>query len=412
MRKIYIFLLLILLGVFAWWIFIKKTPSISPITPKKEFNKSNSLIKAKPLEINDSLPDDFNLLIKAAEEDINYLNRIPDKRTFNFSSDIYTKQEMLDSVKDFKENLVKFGLTKDFFEYIRNNYVFYKNNSQDMLFTGYYEASIKGSLTKGGDYIYPLYKTPPDLNIIDLRKFYFFKNSKGVPSFLRGFFQNGRFVPYYTRSEIDFENKLADKGLELLWCSDFIDVFFLHIQGSGVVELEDKSLIRVNYAQSNGHPYRSVGRLLIEEGKVSKEEMSMQRIRDYLSKNPDDIQRVFSYNPSYIFFRKVEKGPVGSLGVSLNPLRSIASDQKLFPRSGIVYLETKIPEFNEQGEIVGYKKFSSFMFNQDTGGAIKGVSRADIFTGRGEYAELLSGHLKSKGNLYFLIKKKKMTKEN
>ena len=167
----------------------------------------------------------------------------------------------------------------------------------------------------------------------------------------------------------------------------------------------------MNYSESNGHPYRAIGKLLLDRGVLEYENMSMQSIRNYLEKHPDEVNEILGYNPSYVFFRAVEDGPLGSLGVSLTPNRSIALDHRLYPAGALCYIKTEIPA-DDPGtgpspdfKIRDWKPFSGFALNQDTGGAIRGPSRIDLFFGHGEKSEWVAGHMKQPGTFYFLIKK-------
>jgi membrane-bound lytic murein transglycosylase A len=164
-------------------------------------------------------------------------------------------------------------------------------------------------------------------------------------------------------------------------------------------------MILVGYDTSNGRPYRSIGQLLIEEDKISREDMSMQRIRAYFEQHPGEIQRILNHNPSFIFFKVTPDGPLGSLNVRLTPGRSVALDKKLFPPAALAFVETKKPLSDSQGQVNTWMDCRRFMLNQDTGGAITGPGRADIFWGSGPYAELAAGHLKHPGKLYFLVLK-------
>ncbi|MCP4230942.1 MAG: murein transglycosylase, partial [bacterium] len=195
------------------------------------------------------------------------------------------------------------------------------------------------------------------------------------------------------------------KDLEMVWIDNPVDVFFLQIQGSGIVYLDNGEKVRVNYAESNGHPYRAIGRLLLDKGVLTRENVSMQSIRKYLADHPGEMEEIFNYNPSYVFFREVAEGPVGSLGVPVTPYRSIATDRNLFPRGALCYIETEVPVFDEDGQVKEWKPYRGFVLNQDTGGAIRTPRRVDLFTGHGDASELVAGHMKQKGMFYFLIKK-------
>jgi membrane-bound lytic murein transglycosylase A len=216
---------------------------------------------------------------------------------------------------------------------------------------------------------------------------------------------NKTLMPYFSRDEIDSKGSLQQKGCELLWVSDRIDLFFLHIQGSGRVLLEEGTVLNVNYDCANGRPYRSIGRLLIEEGSISREEMSMQQIRTYLKNHPEEIERVFNYNQSYVFFRLVDQGPLGNIEVPLTPGRSVATDKRLFPKGALAFIQSEKPFVDEDGTIRSWETFGRFVLNQDTGGAIRGPGRADLFWGSGPYAETAAGHMKHQGKLYFLVLK-------
>ena len=212
-------------------------------------------------------------------------------------------------------------------------------------------------------------------------------------------------VPYYSRREIDQLGALRGRALEIAWVKDPIDLFFLHIQGSGLLRLRDGREVTVGYAAQNGLPYRSIGRLLIDDGKVAKEEMSMQRLRRYLAENPSEQNDIFAYNESYVFFRMNQDGPLGSLGVPVTAGRSIATDSRLFPRGALALVQMDIPIIGAQGELAGWRPVTRFVLNQDTGGAIRGPQRADYYFGTGDEAGALAGYMNRQGRLYFLVRK-------
>ena len=212
-------------------------------------------------------------------------------------------------------------------------------------------------------------------------------------------------MPYYDRKEIENEGRLEGKTGVIAWLKDRIDLFFLQIQGSGKIHLDTGGTIDVHYQATNGQPYRSIGKLLVDEGKIPREKISMQKIRDYLNHHPEEIETVLNYNPSYVFFKIEQNGPLGCLGVRLTPGRSIALDSRLYPAGGLALIETQKPLINGDGTILKWKSFSRFVLNQDTGGAITGPGRADIFWGNGTNAEITAGHMQEFGSLYFLILK-------
>ncbi|MCP4146370.1 MAG: murein transglycosylase, partial [bacterium] len=174
-----------------------------------------------------------------------------------------------------------------------------------------------------------------------------YKKYKGLPRVLKGrLTKNNKVLPYYNRDDIDVKKKLDGKKLEIVWINSLVDVFFLQVQGSGIVELDTGERLRVNYAESNGHVYRSIGALMIRRGFLEREKVSMQSIRQYLEEHPEEVEEIFNFNPSYVFFRKVKEGPIGFMGVPVTAYRSIATDRKLFPRGGLCYIETELPVFD------------------------------------------------------------------
>ena len=265
------------------------------------------------------------------------------------------------------------------------------------LFTGYYEPILHGSRRPSERYPVPLHVAPPDLRRIDLSPF----NPDLAGYAIYGRIAGGEFVPYYSRAEID-RGALAGRRLELLWVDDPIAKFFLQIQGSGQVRLDDGEVVRVGYASQNGHPYRAIGRDLIEIGALRPEEVSLQSIKVWLRAHPQDAAAMMARNRSYIFFREnrelgVQDGPLGAQGVSLTAGRSLAVDRRFLPLGAPVWLDTTAPLPD------GAAPLRRLMIAQDTGGAIKGVVRGDVYWGAGEAAEAIAGRMKSPGQLAVLL---------
>jgi membrane-bound lytic murein transglycosylase A len=275
-----------------------------------------------------------------------------------------------------------------------------RKGNRRVLFTGYFEPVYPGSLTPDDTYRHPLYRRPGDLVRIDLTPFGDAFRGKRITARIEG----QKVLPYHSRREIEEQGALEGRGLELAWLRDPVDVAFLHIQGSGRIALPDGSAVSVGYAGSNGRPYRSIGRYLIEHDLVSREEMSMQAIRRFLETHPDRQAEVLNHNPSYVFFSPKPNGPFGNINVQLTPGRSLALDDDLFPKGALCFVSVKKPVVAD-GRILEWVDMQRFMVNQDTGGAIRGAGRADIFWGRGPYAETAAGHMKHQGDLYVLLKK-------
>ncbi len=266
-----------------------------------------------------------------------------------------------------------------------------------MLVTGYYEPTVEAAERPSPTHAVPIYGPPDDL--VEVRLEAFDPRFRGER--VMGRLDGRRLVPYWPRAEID-AGRLAGRGLELAWARDPVDVFFMEIQGSGSLRFADGREIRVGYAASNGRPYRAIGRLLIDEGRIPREAMSMQAIRAWLREHPEARTRVLEYNESYVFFRRLDGPPVGSLGVPLTPGRSIATDPRLFPPGALAFIRSTRPVRAVDGAI-RWVPLSRFVLNQDTGGAIRGAGRVDVFWGRGSEAELAAGLMKEPGTLYFLV---------
>jgi membrane-bound lytic murein transglycosylase A len=222
----------------------------------------------------------------------------------------------------------------------------------------------------------------------------------GLPADVPGSVSNPRSL---TRAEIE-AGGLGAAARPLAWARDPIDVFFMEVEGSGTLRFADGRELRVGPAATNGRPYRSIGRLLIDEGRMTEETVSMHAIRTWLMENPSERARVLRHNQSVVFFRRLEGPPLGSLGVPLTPARSIATDARLFPPGGLAFVRTERPHRLPDGR-VGWSPVSRFVLNQDTGGVIRGPGRVDVFWGRGDDAELAASEMKQLGELYFLVPK-------
>ncbi len=389
--------------VLAWYLLFSPGKEI-------QWTRENALHPADAPTLMDDL--DQESLIASIDNSLRYFDKKDPQSAVAFGKEWVPVKRVKESLLDFKDKLMQFGLTEEFYHYIHQHYEFFQSSAENVLITGYYEADLNGSLTRSETFRYPLYRKPDDLLRIDLSKFYFYKRYKNLPGTLRGRLrEDNTIVPYYSREDIRNKQPLADKGLEIVWVDNAVDLFFLHIQGSGIVKLDTGETLRVNYAEANGHPYRAVGKLLLDMEVITYENMSMQSIRKYLEENPEKLDEVFNYNPSYVFFRVVEEGPIGSIGVPLTRLRSIASDWRLMPKGALCFVETEIPQFGSDDQVKNWKPFHAFVLNQDTGGAIRSPSRIDLFTGYGKLSRLSAGHMKQPGMFWFLLKKTMSSKE-
>ncbi len=351
--------------------------------------------------------DDTNLesLANAINLNLEYLRRLDPDYVFSYGPDQFTCRQVIESQTAFLRLISSGTGIKELNREIKKNFRLYRaagrERKKKVLFTGYFEPIYDAALAPDDEFRHPLYNLPNDLIRIDLSMF----RSKYEGESIMARIENNRVVPYFSREDIENGKVLENRGLEIAWLRDPVDVAFLHIQGSGRLRLPEGECMSVGYAASNGLPYHSIGKYMLDMEYMSTEEMSMQGIRSYLAENPDVIERVLNYNPSYVFFRMLDSGPLGNISVPLTQGRSIALDSRLFPKGALAFIRAVKPEVNTEGEIVKWVKFSRFMMNQDTGGAIKGAGRADIFWGNGAYAEIAAGHMKHEGDLFILMKK-------
>jgi membrane-bound lytic murein transglycosylase A len=284
------------------------------------------------------------------------------------------------------------GAARRLFESEFTPYAVVSSESGDSgLITGYYEPIINGSRTQTALHRHPIYGVPDDLVVVDLGTVS--PETRGLR--LRGRLDGRRLVPYWSRGEIDARGSALAAPV-IAWSADPVELFFLQIQGSGQVQLENGERLRVGYADQNGHPYRSLGRHLVERNELLLEQASMQGIKAWAAANPAKLQEALSQNPSYVFFRELptSDGPIGALSVPLHAERSLAVDRRFIPLGAPVYLATTFP-LSEQ-------PLERLMAAHDTGGAIRGVVRGDFFWGTGPDAGSQAGRMRQQGRLWLL----------
>lgn len=265
------------------------------------------------------------------------------------------------------------------------------------LFTGYYEPELAGSRQRSAEYSVPLYRRPADLVMADLGEF----RADLAGNSIAGRVVDGRLKPYSTRAEID-AGALAGQDLELLWVANPVDAFFLQVQGSGRIQLAGGGAARVGFAAHNGHGFVSVGRILVDEGKLTKDQATAQTVAQWLKDHPAEAPEIMARNPRFIFFREIEgDGPVGAQGVVLTPERSMAVDGALLPLGAPFWIDTTWPAGTGQAG----QPLQRLMIAQDVGGAIKGAVRGDLFWGTGAQALEVAGRLKQPGRYFILLPK-------
>ncbi len=348
----------------------------------------------------------FRDIAAAARQSLAYYQKLPPDTAFSIGPVKVTAIDMTVTLQNFLLIVENTSITDEQkVKQIRKEFDFYQSVGSDgwgkVLFTGYYEPMLSCRVNSDDVYKYPLYKKPDDIIEIDLTLF----GNDFPRNKLSARIEGRKVLPYYSREEIDQKKALNGRSLEMLWCNDFVDIYFLQIQGSGKVDLGDGNIVSILYDGQNGRQYKSLGRSLIDKGAIARENMSMPAIKEYLRAHSDEVVPLLNQNPSYVFFR-MDMGPsIGNISVPLTPGRSIATDSKLMPKGGLAFIETEKPVI-ENGAIKEWLPFARFVLNQDTGGAIKGPGRVDLFWGQGAEAELSAGYMQQEGKLYFLLRKK------
>lgn len=285
---------------------------------------------------------------------------------------------------------------KDFFQTWFAPVEFYDKKPVNGLFTGYYLPLLKGSYTQSDAFNVPLYELPKNMVTVDLGLFIpELKNNKLV-----GRVEGNKLLPYYTREQIN-KGAITNNAKVLVWVNNPIDRLFLEIQGSGIVELEDGKRIYVGYDGQNGAPYTAIAAVLMKKGVMTKESASMQAIKKYLQDHPQEMEAVINQNKSFIFFRKLAlNAAMGSQGVALTPGYSLAVDRQWIPLGVPLWLSTTRPDAKNPKLS---KPMQRLMIAQDTGGAIRGKVRGDVFWGGGNEATLIAGHMKNEGRYWLLL---------
>lgn len=362
--------------------------SKSPLPPQGE-----------SLQFTDDL--DRESLLNGLQSTLEYVRRLPPERLLPLGDRKITVDALRQTLEAFHNILQTTSTVPAFQKAVHEQFEVLPaaglNDRKEVLFTGYHEIVLEGSLTRTTQFPYPLYRRPTDL--IEMEP-----DHNGTRSVVR--WEKDKTVAYFTRREIDTAGKLRGRGLEMLWLRSAIDGFFLHVQGSGLIKLPAGQSMRVKYDASNGHPYQSIARLLIDEGRLAREGVSAQSLRRYFRENPQEQARVLPHNARYIFFRRVAQGPQGNVGIILTPWRSMATDQKIFPAAGLGFIQAQKPVLNAHGAIVSWQPFSRFVFNHDVGSAITGPGRVDLFCGSDAEAEMVAGHMQHMGKLFFLVQRR------
>lgn len=328
----------------------------------------------------ESLLNDRPQLINAIDHSLSFLAK-PSSQKFYPIGDI-SHDRMVRSLTRFRQLLVTAKTTAEFKQKVLQEFVFYQSIGHDqqgnVLFTGYYEPVFQASRIKTDRFRYPLYRLPQDLS--QWQK------------------------PHPTRKELETTKKL--KGLELVWLADPMEAFLVHIQGSARLRLPDNKIMTVGYAGKTDRAYTSIGKELVKDGKLKLEEVTLPVVLDYFQKHPQELFTYLYRNESFVFFKETEGRPAtGSIGVPVTAGRTIATDKSLMPPGGIALITTSLPFFPHGSKVPQYRSVGRFVLDQDTGSAIKGAGRVDIFMGTGQAAQDQAGLIKSSGRLYYLLLK-------
>ncbi len=294
------------------------------------------------------------------------------------------------------QDALKVTNAKDFFETNFAAFKIHDTARPEGLYTGYYEPEAEGSLTKSDTYAVPIYRKPQDLVALNAAD----QKSIGLAY---GRIINGQAQTYFTRKEIE-QGAIENQGLAICYLKSWVDAFFIHIQGSGRVILPDGKTIRLAYAAKTGQPYTGIGGVLLAKGVGTKQSMSMELLRQWMSEHPAEARDLMWTNKSYIFFRPIDVpfddlGALGAQQVNLTPLRSLAVDRSIWMFGTPMWIDTTTPPES------GSKPFQHLMIAQDTGTAIKGHVRGDIYWGWGEAAAFNAGHMKNAGSMVVLLPK-------
>ncbi len=395
--------------------------------PLKSVYDSMRLSEQTPV-LSDDLS--YKSLRSSLQENIDFLTKNNTKKVLQFGPKTVTVNEyVLELQKLLKKTE---GMDFDGFQRVlKQNFNFYEAYGGDdwgeVMITSYYEPVIRGSLKPTKKHSHPIYTVPKDLVFVDLNDFsQKFPQLEAIKKIivennlkthkLKGRLVKGanstKILPYYNREGIiDNNGPMASTSEVLAWV-DPVDAFFIQIQGSGTVvfsknKFKGKSKhIRVGYAGQNGHPYVAIGKFLLDI--IPKEQMSMQKIERHLRSLPkDEMLKLLNKNPSYVFFRKLNTKPITAMGAEVIKGRTIATDKSMFPKGAIAYLEFEKPQFENKKSIEPkfWVKSSRFVIDQDTGGAIRGGGRVDLFSGRGRRAKQFAGVMKNQGRLYYLVPK-------
>ena len=393
-------------GRFVWLALSLSLFASCTRSPLKDPRQALRLVSAP--ELADDLP--MEPLLKAVETEVAFLEKTGAHQTFTFGDRLIGKAEYLAGLQHFVTLAQAFPTPADFFRNVKADFDFYEvygDKSWGQAFiTSYYSPVIAGSLHRTEKFTQPLYKQPADIISLDLSAFD--RDKYALDRKLRGRIVDRKFVPYYSREDIDSKGALKGRKLELVWV-DPIDSFMTQVQGSATVELGGGKSMRVAYADKNGQPYEPLGKFVKQF--IPPELMSLQAIENYVRGLPaEKMQEYLNKNPSYVFFTDSATAPATSLGVPPTDGRTAAVDQRFFPKGALAFLVTVKPKFAGPADYMTkeWEPLTRFVLDQDIGGAITGGGRLDLYWGSGNDAKRYAGLMKQSGKLYYLAPKQRL----
>lgn len=365
-------------------------PSLQPISVNQlQASELESIAFDAQIWGENGKPGDKELLLRSIDNSLRYLNTSAAATAYSrYPVAGVTRDRVRRSLDRFRQLVVSSTTPAQLQESVKREFVFYKSTGKDgkgtVAFTGYFEPTYAASRTPNSEYRYPLYRMPP--------------NMASWPK------------PHPTRLQLEGEDALQAskgllRGLELVWLRDRFQAFLVHVQGSARLQLTDGSVMTVGFAGKTSHSYTGVGRELVKDGKFTLEELNLPKLREYFTNFPADMNKYLPKNQSFVFFRDSNGVPAtGSIGVPVTAERSIATDKALMPPGALALISTKLPYPNAAGQLE-QNAVNRYVLDQDTGGAIKGAGRVDVFMGTGDLAGDRAGYINSTGELYYPLLK-------
>ncbi len=389
----------------------QQPPAVSTTTAAPKPPALRRLAMEEIPRFNDSFPGEHARqgLLRAAKRAMAYLAKLPPK-TFKLADRDYAPAILEDTLKEFTA-LWEQGLPPDEFDrQVAARFETFQSIGLDgqgrVVFSSYYQPVLEASLKRTERFKHPIYRRPADMVEVPLAEF---GGKHGEATLIGRVGKDRRVVPYFGRDEIDFHKALAGKGMELAWLADRFDILDLHIQGSGILKLPSGKEVLAGYAATNARTYNSVGLSLVKAGVFTREEITHDKLRQYFRSHPEAAAWALAQNPRYTFFKlsplPKDGEPMGTMEASLTPARSIAIDPEAVPLGALAYFSTTSPQADDQGRLLGSFPNSRFAVCMDTGGAIKGPGRVDIYAGHGPMAATTARNQWADGKLFILVKK-------